>query len=69
MTLQATFQLRELGQDMAVAGDGATHTHKSENYKYAHFDGAFGVQDRRSHDGAVFSKDVWKITRAAVPFT
>src|ERR1035438_439886 len=69
MTLQTAFQFRQLRQDMAVPGDGATHTDKSKNDKHAHFDRAFGVQHCGCHDSAMFGKGVGTITRAAMPFT
>ncbi len=69
MRLQTAFQFRQLGQDMPVSGNGATHTHKSKNNKHAHFDCAFGVQHRGRHYRAVFGKGVGTITRAAMAFT
>ena len=69
MSFEAVFQFRQLGQDMAVAGDGAAHAYKSENDEHAHLDGAFGVQDGSGHDGAVFGEGVGQITGAAVSFT
>src|ERR1700689_1838301 len=69
VSLQPVFQFRQLGQYVAISDDGASHAHKSKYNKHAHFNGAFGVQHGRRHDGAVFGKGVRAITRAAVAFT
>jgi hypothetical protein len=50
-----------------VGGQGFTHAHEGANDKDAHFDGAFGVQHRRGHDGAVFGKRIGQVAAPTVP--
>jgi len=56
VAFQAAFEFGQFGFYLLVRRRRLAHAYESANYEDAHFDGAFGIQDGRGHDGAVFGK-------------
>jgi len=61
VAFQAKFEFDQLGFYLPVRDRGFAQVYESAYHEDAHFDGAFGVQNGRGHDGAVLGKGIRQI--------
>ena len=65
MRFQTPIQFGDLLSEFAVGGEQFAQPYEDANHKDAHFDGTLRIEDRGSHDGAVFGEGVRQIAAAS----